>query len=72
MKIFVFKTNIDSHLEMSILASIFMNLKGIVRWSVDMQDVDRVLKVVTLEDHNEIEFIRVIRSQGISCDVLPD
>ena len=72
MKIFVFKTNIDSHLEMSILASVFMNLKGIIRWSVDMHDVDRVLKIVTLEDCCEIEFMRLIRSRGIFCEALPD
>jgi len=72
MKIFVFKTDIKSHLEVSILAAALKNLSGIVRWSVDMHDVDRVLKVVTLDDQRESDFVSFVRSQGIFCDALPD
>ncbi len=72
MRIFVFKTDIRSQLEMTVLASLFKNLTGIVRWSVDMQDVDRVLKIVTFEDYSEKEFTHLIRSRGILCEDLPD
>ncbi|MEP5613473.1 MAG: hypothetical protein ABJP45_14570 [Cyclobacteriaceae bacterium] len=72
MKIFVFKTDIKSHLEISILASALRGLRGIVRWSVDMHDVDRVLKIVTLDDARESELVSFVKSQGVSCESLPD
>ncbi|MEP1093881.1 MAG: hypothetical protein ABJG78_02160 [Cyclobacteriaceae bacterium] len=72
MKIFVFKTDIKSNLEVSILARALRDLRGIVRWSVDMQDVDRVLKIVTLEDSRESDFVSFVRSHGIFCESLPD
>lgn len=72
MKIFVFKTDIKSNLEISILASALKSLRGIVRWSVDMHDVDRVLKIVTVDDARESDFVSFVKSQGILCETLPD
>lgn len=72
MKIFVFKTDIKSNLEISILAAALKNIRGIIRWSVDMHDIDRVLKIVTLDDSRESDFIKYVKSQGIYCESLPD
>lgn len=72
MKILVFKTDVKSHLELSILATAINSLRGIVRWSVDMHDSDRVLKVVAMGEPNESEFMKFVKSQGILCEELPD
>ncbi|MEQ9403943.1 MAG: hypothetical protein RIM99_10175 [Cyclobacteriaceae bacterium] len=72
MKIFVFKTDIKSHLEMSILATAFKDLRNIIRWTVDMHDIDRVLKIVALDDANEKDLLSFVKSQGIFCEELPD
>lgn len=72
MKILVFKTDVSSHLELSILATAINGLKGIVRWSVDMHDADRVLKIVAMGEPRESDFIQFVKSQGILCEELPD
>ena len=45
MEILVFKTDVGSRKKVSALAPYLENIKGIIRWNVDLQDVDKVLRI---------------------------
>ena len=45
MEILVFKTNVRSRKKLSALAPHLENIAGIVKWNVDLKDVDKVLRI---------------------------
>lgn len=69
MKIHVLKTDIRTKSSVKSISS-FLSDPNIERWSVDMHDADKVLKIVTREDSDEMDFIKLIRSQGFMCETL--
>lgn len=69
MKIHILKTDIRTKRNVKTLAS-FLTDSSIERWSVDMHDIDKVLKIVTKEDTDEKYFIELIQSQGFFCETL--
>ncbi len=72
MKLFILKTNIKSQLQVNKLRPVFQRYNHIARWTVDLDDVDRVLKVETKVDAEQAELINLVRKQGIYCEELPD
>lgn len=46
--------------------------KTIVKWSVDTDDCDKVLKIQTTEGRVESEMIDLVQTQGFHCEALPD
>ncbi|MEP1034287.1 hypothetical protein [Ekhidna sp.] len=72
MKLFILKTNIRSQLQVNKLKPVFQKYEHIARWSVDLEDADRVLKVETNIDSEQSELIKLVRQQGIYCEELPD
>ena len=70
-QILVFKTNIRSDDEKERLTSALAALEGIIKWTVDCEDVDCVLRVVTNEYCAE-ELIRAVQKAGFECTELPD
>ncbi|RPI13529.1 MAG: hypothetical protein EHM58_18250 [Ignavibacteriae bacterium] len=71
MEVFVFKTNIYrlNHLEK--LKPVINNHKGIQAWSVDLQDIDKVLRVEA-ELSSPAEIIHLVNKAGFYCEELPD
>ncbi|MEO5684182.1 MAG: hypothetical protein ABIQ88_16190 [Chitinophagaceae bacterium] len=45
MEILVFKTNVHSRRRANSLAPHLENIAGIIRWNVDLQDVDNILRI---------------------------
>ena len=45
MAILVFKTNLRSKKRVNALAPHLQNVEGIVKWNVDLHDIDKVLRV---------------------------
>ncbi|MEO6315995.1 MAG: hypothetical protein ABIU63_07040 [Chitinophagaceae bacterium] len=45
MQILVFKTNVASRKKVAALAPYLRNIQGIIKWNVDLQDVDKVLRI---------------------------
>ncbi len=45
MTIHVFKTDVRNRKNVSALAPHLQNIEGIIRWNVDLQDIDKVLRV---------------------------
>ena len=72
MKRFILKTNINSSTQVSKLKSALENQTQIFTWSVDMDDIDKVLVVNANHGSRKDELISLIEAQGINCEELPD
>lgn len=72
MKLFILKTDIKSQVQLNKLKPVFQKYEQIARWTVDLEDIDHVMKVETKDDTDEIEMIKLLREQGIHCEELPD
>lgn len=71
MDIFIFRTSIHTLDDRANVAQVFAGLPGISRWTVDLEDCDRVLRVVcTGVAPSRIE--HGVRSLGYECEELPD
>jgi hypothetical protein len=71
MEVFVFKTNINGIHHIEKLKTYFNNRDEILRWSVDMQDIDKVLRVEA-ESDNPSDIINIVQTAGFECEELPD
>jgi hypothetical protein len=71
MDILVFKTNLRSRKRVSALAPHLENMKGIVRWNVDLQDIDKVLRIECASiSARAIE--KNLQQAGYFCEELSD
>lgn len=67
--IHVFKTNIDTETDTKIVGELLDTHEHVIQWSVDISDVDRVLRVVTSE-LQQSDIISLINQQGYHCSEL--
>jgi hypothetical protein len=67
MKVLVFQTNIDTQHSVEVISPLFNNHKGIIDWSVDTEDIDKVLRVESTEHLNESDIINLMIGQGFYC-----
>lgn len=72
MKILIFKTDINSKEKMNILKPVFNKYPVITSWSVDTDDIDNVLRIVSPEKLGENDIILLMNTCGFYCEVLPD
>ena len=72
MKLLIFKTNIGSRKKLNALKSVFNNHATILRWTVDMEDIDNVLRIEAVEPLEERHVIDLINARGLRCEVLGD
>ncbi len=70
IKIHIFKTNIKSKLDLDMLQLLFSSNRNIFRWSVDLEDIDKVLRIESNENLNEEEIINQLNLIGFSCKEL--
>ncbi len=71
MDIFIFRTTIHTANDRLRVAQVFDNLPGVNKWTVDLDDCDRVLRVVcTNLAPSRIE--RGVQALGYECEELPD
>lgn len=66
MYIHIFKTDIRTHEDIAILNKLFSINPAISRWTVDMHDVDRVLRIEASTD-NPTDIIHTVREAGYYC-----
>ena len=72
MQLFILKTNIKSKQKAATLAPLFENINSVLDWNVDLQDIDKVLRIEAKETVKESEIINLIRTQGFYCETLND
>jgi copper chaperone len=71
MEIFVFKTNLKFKKHVRHLTPLLDELPGMIRWNVDLQDSDKVLRVVAREV-SPVTVVNAVRTAGYRCEELPD
>lgn len=69
-KVLILKTNIKTKKHVKTLKSFFDNHSNIVKWNIDLEDVDNVLKIEATPNINEQVIIEQIKTFGFQCDVL--
>lgn len=72
MELLILKTDINSNKKVKQLLPIFNSHPVIKRWSVDMEDIDNVLRIEVAEERNDHEIIEIVKDQGFYCESLPD
>jgi hypothetical protein len=71
MNILIFKTNISRKKDVGVIEPLLSADESIVRWNVDREDTDNVLRVVTTSN-DPIDIIKTINEAGYHCEELPD
>lgn len=70
-EVLVFKTDIMTDSEVEIVKSILNAEKNIIRWSIDRDDIDNVLRIES--DHlSPYVVIQRLHAAGFACEELPD
>lgn len=69
--IFIFKTNLDSPSDIKLVGPVLQNMDGISQWTVDREDSDKILRVVT-NRHEPNLIIHQLRELGYHCQELED
>jgi len=64
-QVLVFRTNLNTKAEVQKIKQA-LNKKAIIQWSVDMEDCDKVLRVIT-ENLTPADIIGVLRGKGLEC-----
>ncbi len=70
MDLFIFKTNLNSDYKIFRLRKALSDRTLIKKWSVDLEDVDKVLKVIVNKGIEQLEVIAMLENQGIHCEEL--
>ena len=71
MGVYVFKTDINSASLIESVKPLLNSYQYISDWSIDIEDIDNVLRVISVE-LLENEIIQIIKSKGFICEALPD
>lgn len=71
MEVLVFKTNIRYRKNILEVETVLKALQGIVRWNVDLQDKDKVLRIVA-QDLSPRKVELMLNYAGYYCEELPD
>lgn len=72
MKLVILKTNIKSHKKVSAVQRLLNGVPSILKWNIDLEDIDSVLKIQTRDDVQENDIIHLIKSRGFYCEALPE
>jgi hypothetical protein len=67
-QVLVFKTNINSDEEAGRLSN-FLSTKAIRKWNVDLEDKDRILRIVT-DILSPEDIIGFAKQNGLECEEL--
>ena len=72
MKILIFKTNIKTKKNVKALQSLFKYQSNIINWSIDLEDIDKVLKINAIETLDESDVRNLVKVRGFCCEPLTE
>ncbi|WP_353779251.1 hypothetical protein [Winogradskyella sp. 3972H.M.0a.05] len=70
LKIQIFKTNIKAESDLNTLKPLLDSISYIIKWSIDLEDIDKVLKIESHESLSEEDIINLVKSRGYYCEEL--
>lgn len=72
MNLLLFRTDIKTKKRVKTIKPLLNNHPVIASWSVDTADIDNVLRIETKALLEEKDVIRLVKTCGFHCEVLPD
>lgn len=72
MDLLIFKTNIKTKKKVKSLSAIFNSIPAISDWSIDLEDIDKVLRIESTGQLGEHEVIKRVNTCGFHCEILMD
>jgi hypothetical protein len=70
-QVMVFRTNLRLKKDIRQISPVFNRETGILRWNIDTQDIDHVLRIET-DRLTMQEVIALVTGVGYCCEELPD
>ncbi len=67
--ILVYKTNFDTNVDIEYASTILKSFNEIVTWSIDNEDIDNVLRIVSKVDISD-RLVPLLNQTGYSCSEL--
>ena len=72
MQVLVFRSNIESKEKIDHLEPLFNAHAEVLNWSIDLEDIDNVLRVEATKKITEADVIKIIQINGIQIEPLPE
>ena len=72
MQVLIFKTNVQTKKRVKLISPLFTNHPVIKDWSVDLEDCDRILRIVAQEPIKAGAIIYMMNMCGYYCELLND
>ena len=70
MELFIFKTNIQNQEKLKSIKPLLNQHPLFIKWSIDLEDIDRVLRIEAKQNTRESDVLKLIRRLGVSCEDL--
>ena len=70
MNLLIFRTDIKTKKKVKAMRPLFNNHPSITNWSIDIADIDNVLRIEAQGDLNEKDIIHLVKIFGFYCEVL--
>ena len=70
MDLLIFKTNINTKKKAFVIQTLLNNFDCITDCSIDLQDIDRVLRIESKIQLNENKIINTLNQHGLLCEPL--
>ena len=71
MEVLIFKTNIRYKKHINAIEPYIANQAGVIKWNVDLKDVDKILRIETVDLH-PAKIEGLVKSAGYLCEELKD
>ena len=72
MELLLFRTDIKSKKKVKSLKSVFNNHSDILNWSIDLEDIDNVLRIESTKNLTEKDVIGLVEMNGFYIQTLTD
>jgi hypothetical protein len=70
MNVLVLRTNIDDEQKLKVMSSLLNDFQEIKLWSLDQEDVDKVLRIEASESLTISSIAKMLNSKGLICEEL--
>ncbi|MGG6229669.1 hypothetical protein [Tenacibaculum sp. SDUM215027] len=72
MKLFIYGTDIDTKKKEESIRQLFNQDNNIINLSIDLEDVDNVLRIEATDITKEADIINKVKEKGFNCMELAD
>tara|TARA_R110002124_G_scaffold86894_1_gene224174 strand:- start:273 stop:491 length:219 start_codon:yes stop_codon:yes gene_type:complete len=72
MELFILSTNVQNRSGKRFLEPLLNQHPSVNKWSIDLEDIDKVLRIEAKDNAKEGDIIELLKNSGIKCASLPD